>query len=164
MNDDEANFVTLMQTFQGNFESNANSWYLAQKDAFDAWMETLTQELDIDGYVNILEEKFSGILVNGNFFTKSNHLDNTKPLDIANVYINGLKVKTIPNIPEIGDLDDVNNNDFFAYVMYDINSSLYKVFYARKISSRTPPYIQVALQNDNEIIVQLGQFKKGIHS
>lgn len=106
---DEERFESNMQAIQTNFESDLNQWFNLEKDAFDAWMETLTQELNVDGYMkeiskSILFENWLGNTINVSSFNVLKKPDDMK------VVMNGLDIPTF-----IGTFDATTSQIDFVY-------------------------------------------------
>lgn len=155
-----AQWQNQMQSDEAAFTSKFNSWLASQRNAFDAWMSTLTGELNVDGYVNIDERKFKGQLVGDIITFSPTDFDNFKKIDFAEVFVNGLRVQTFLSNDSIPTTisSTFAVDDYFAAV--DFQQGDVTVFYAKVLGANN--FERVILSDDNEILVRVGQFKKGV--
>lgn len=159
--------MAQMQSDEQSMMSQMNAWFANQRTAFDAWMSTLTEELNVDGYLveACLSFSSSDYIKSRQMFyiSKSrlpNKFDKTKKVDFAELFVNGLKVF----IYELGFAPSIPNNTYYATYQsysdgeggYDIEVCLYYKNSSGVVSNWTI--------TNQDVIVRVGQFRKGIHS
>lgn len=156
--------IEKMQNDEQSMMSQMNDWFTKQKNEFDAWMSTLTKELNVDGYVNVIEKKFKGQSLDYNITFSTVHFDSSKKLDIVEVFVNGLRVQTFLGNDSVQAASAGNEliiGDYFAVVNFDENGVV-AVTYNKVLDVNS--FEKVVLTDDNEIIVRVGQFIKGFRS
>lgn len=157
--------IEKMQNDEQSMMSQMNAWFAKQKSAFDAWMSTLTKELNVDGYINVVEKKFKGQPSSSDPYIsfKPTGFDVSKKLDFAEVFINGLRVQTFlgRNTLPTTITSEFAVGDYFAIVNFN-NQGAVVVVYNKVLGANN--FENVVLTDDNEILVRVGQFKKGIRS
>lgn len=155
--------IEKMQNDEQNMMSQMNAWFAKQKDAFNAWMSTLTKELNVDGYVNVIEKKFKGQSSDSYISFSATGFDISKKLDFAEVFVNGLRVQTFlgRNTLPTTITSEFAVGDYFAIVNFN-NQGVVVVVYNKVLTATK--FEKVLLTDDNEILVRVGQFKKGFRS
>lgn len=108
MDEDEEGFTAAMEAYTTQFQQDADSWYYQKRQEFEQWMQTLTEDLNVDGYIK------KPLIYSGNlsyatvirptdqysskvtYFTDNIlaniGLDVTKKIDKMDLYFGGLKV------------------------------------------------------------------------
>lgn len=155
--------IEKMQNDEQSMMSQMNAWFAKQKNEFDAWMSTLTKELNVDGYVNVIEKKFKGQSSDSYISFAATSFDISKKLDFAEVFINGLRVQTFPgrNTLPTTITSEFAIGDYFAIVNFNSQGNVV-VAYNKILGANN--FEKVVLTDDNEILVRVGQFKKGFRS
>lgn len=155
--------IEKMQNDEQTMMSQMNNWFTQQKNAFDTWMSTLIKELNVDGYVNVVERKFKGQSSDSNITFSLVDFDSSKKLDFVEVFVNGLRVQTFSGNDSVQTTlsNEFEIGDCFAVVDFN-NQNTVVVAYNKVVDANN--FEKVVLTDDNEILVRVGQFKKGFRS
>lgn len=159
--------VTQMQSDEQRMMEQMNAWYVSQKTAFDTWMSTLTEELNVDGYLveaNLLFSTSEAIHSKQMFYIQKSLLPNkfvkTKKVDFVELFVNGLKVLTY----ELGFEPSIPNGTYYAtYQSYDDGDGGYDIEVSLHFKDTSGQIYDWGIM-DQEVIVKVCQFRKGIHS
>lgn len=161
---DRASFLATMQDFQSTFESSANSWMANREAAFDAWFQSIATQLDVEGYLNCFvkvessTQYDSGTNEDRIVIPKSslpNTFDLTKKLDFVHIHINGLKVPA-----GVFATTSIPNNTYYVNIDYTTTAvDMAKLVFKHKDSGGSISRWSV---QDQEILLDIGQFKKGV--
>lgn len=175
--------IEQMQNDEQGMMSQMNTWFTNQRAAFDAWMSTLTEELNVDGYMvchefrlMLEDDKWPANVsfnISSAYYDWANEFDLTKKFDKIEVFVNGLL------LPDYNDYFS-NFKHKYGNDIPDFSSSSkhYVVRVTQNVVGRFGldyGYVNNAANNNftavtfedlrnNEVIVRLSQFKKGIRS
>lgn len=175
--------IEQMQNDEQSMMSQMNAWFANQRTAFDAWMSTLTEELNVDGYMVCHEFRFMkeddewpnnmAFIISSSYYDWANEFDLTKKFDKIEVFVNGLLLP---------DYDDYFSNFKHTYGSDIPDFPVGSKHYVVKVTHNTVGrfniqygYVNNANNNifypvngfnlrENEVIVRLYQFRKGIRS
>lgn len=127
---DTSTLFTQWQTAYEEFYAQMEAWEVQQKNAFDAWFETLTDELQIGAYVKAFSKTET--------ITTTTPLGQSFPLDMANytydttdvflVYINGL-------MAEAGTDYNINPNLIPPYITFHMTNPVSETVEIKVIKS-----------------------------
>lgn len=127
---DTSTLFTQWQTAYEEFYAQMEAWEVQQKNAFDAWFETLTDELQIGAYVKAFSKTET--------ITSTTPAGQSVPLDMANytydatdvflVYINGL-------MAEAGTDYNINPNLIPAYITFNMSNPVSETVEIKVIKS-----------------------------
>ena len=127
---DTSTLFTQWQTAYEEFYAQMEAWEVQQKNAFDAWFETLTDELQIGAYVKAFSKTET--------ITSTTPLGQSLPLDMANytydatdvflVYINGL-------MAEAGTDYNINPNLIPPYITFHMDNPISETVEIKVIKS-----------------------------
>lgn len=127
---DTSTLFTQWQTAYEEFYAQMEAWEVQQKNAFDAWFETLTDELQIGAYVKAFSKTET--------ITSTTPAGQSVPLDMANytydttdvflVYINGL-------MAEAGTDYNINPNLIPPYITFHMTNPVSETVEIKVIKS-----------------------------
>lgn len=154
--------IAQMQNDEQSFMTQMNTWFENQKTAFNAWMTTLTQDLNVDGYIKEFIYEFTGEKL-----LKVNHnLDPNRFPDILEGYVNGLSVPVF--IHSVKDIEAFAPSELLVgsyYFFIDYTSwqnSVLRGFYLKKESNESSSYVR--LDHNDTMTIKVSQWTKGIRS
>lgn len=90
---DTSTLFTQWQTAYEEFYAQMETWEIQQKNAFDAWFETLTEELQIGAYVKAFSKTATITSASGQSITLDMANYTYESTDVFLVYINGLSAE-----------------------------------------------------------------------
>lgn len=152
--------IAQMQSDEQSMIAQMNTWFTNQKTTFDAWMSTLTQDLNVDGYIKEEIHEFSGVgVVQG----QHHNLDSNRLPDILEGYVNGLSVPVYFGDPEVIPSELLIGSYYLVVKETSWSSSILDIYYLKKENSTGPTYY-INLDSNNTVTIKVGQWTPGVRS
>jgi hypothetical protein len=152
--------IEQMQNDEQGMMSQMNTWFTNQRAAFDAWMSTLTEELNVDGYIKEEIHEFSGV---GVVQDQHHNLDPNRLPDILEGYVNGLSVPVYLGDPEVIPSELLIGSYYLIIEETSWSSSILDIYYLKKENSTGPTYY-INLDSNNAVTIKVGQWTPGVRS